>query len=79
MNNTSLAIILLGALALTIIIVPAVSGISSLQQAKAATSLKHSAFCRHNPSSERVNLFRHHLQTLHIMVTCIHDVVPTID
>ena len=71
MSNTSLAIILLAALVLAIIIiVPAVSGISSLQQAK-ATSLKYSAFCRHNPLSERVNFFRHHLQTLQIMVTCL--------
>ena len=35
-----------------------------------STSLKHSSLCRHNPLSERVNLFRHHLQTLQIMVTC---------
>jgi len=71
MSNTSLGTILVAALALTIIVVPAVSGMSSLQQAKAATppksstSLKHLSLCRHNPLSERVNLFRHHLQTLH--------------
>jgi len=70
MSNTSLAIILLAALALAIIIVAAVSGIS-LQQAKAITSLKHPSLCRHNPLFERVNLFRHHLQTLQIMVTCL--------
>jgi hypothetical protein len=70
MSNTSLIIILLAALALTIIVVSAVSGISSLQQAK-ATSLVHLSLCRHNPLSERVNLFRQHLQTLQIMVTCL--------
>src|SRR5215472_1297847 len=47
MSNTSLAIIILAALALTTI-VPAVSGTSLLQQAK-ATSLKHSSLCRHDP------------------------------
>jgi hypothetical protein len=69
MSNTSLIIILLAALALTIT-VSAVSGISSLQQAK-ATSLEHLSLCRHNPLSERVYLFRQHLQTLQIMVTCL--------
>ena len=68
MNNTSLAIILLGALALTIIFVPAVSGIYSLQQAKATVP---KALCGHNPLSERVNLFRHHMQSLQIMVICL--------
>jgi hypothetical protein len=38
--------------------------------AKSHTSLEHSSHCRHNPSSELVNLFRHRLQTLQIVLTC---------
>jgi len=51
---------------------PAVSGIYSLPQAKAAVPKSStSSLCPHDPLSERVNLFRYHLQTLQIMVTCL--------
>jgi hypothetical protein len=38
---------------------------------KSYTSLEHSSHCRHNQFSERVNIFRHRLQTLQILLTCL--------
>jgi hypothetical protein len=42
-------------------------GSSLPSQPKSYTSLQ---LCRHNPSSKLVNIFRHRLQTLQIMLAC---------
>ena len=39
--------------------------------AKSHTSSEHSSHCRHHPSSVLVNIFRHRLQTLQIMLACL--------
>ncbi|MGC2574845.1 MAG: hypothetical protein WA364_25300 [Candidatus Nitrosopolaris sp.] len=47
-------------------------GASSLaSQPKSHSSFEHLSHCRHKPFSEFVNLFRHRLHTLEIVLACL--------